>query len=372
MATVGIQSKKLKDGKRSYSLWYKDPRTGQQHHYKTYRWKKVAEEEKIKLRILIDTGSVPEPCSRRRKGVLTFDEVADLLRTEWANKRKTKEITKTTADGYLVQLNMLGKVFNGRMLGSITRDEVIQYRVDLAGERSNITSNRRLFVLKQVFATAKNKKFITKDDISDIHYLSEKSHERDTWLKPDQLDTLLNVASKARSRHYMVLAILLTAEHGASKQEILGLKWEDVDFELGNAGCIGFYRSKNGMHRMHPLQMERTREALLARRNYLAKYRKIDVEEVDGFIVGHPDGSPMLDICSAWRTIRKNAGLPKFHFHDLRHTFCTNLIFSGRTLKQTQQLIGHKTSKMTERYIHYESMQEFTGLKELSKRYATG
>ena len=50
---------------------------------------------------------------------------------------------------------------------------------------------------------------------------------------------------------------------------------------------------------MHPLQMNRARDALLARRNYLAKYLKIDVEQVEGFVVGHPDGRPMLDIGSA-------------------------------------------------------------------------
>jgi integrase len=372
MATVGIQPKKLKSGKRSYSLWYKDPSTGKQYHYKTYRWKKVADEESIKLRILIDTGSLPEPSSRRKKGAVTFDEVGNLLRTEWENRAKTQELARSTADGYLVQLKMLGKVFNGRMLGSITKDEVLQFRSDVAGALSNVTSNRRLFVLKQVFAKAKEKKFILKDEISGIRYLSEKAHERTNWLKPDQLDKLLDVASKARSRHYMVLAILLTAEHGASKQEILDLRWDDIDFDLGDSGYIGFYRTKNEVQRMHPLQMERTRDALLARRKYLAKYRKIAVEEVDGYVVGHPDGRPMLDFCTTWRTIRKNAGMPEFHFHDLRHTFCTNLIFSGRTLPQTQKLIGHKTAKMTERYSHFEIMEGFTGFRDLSQRYKTG
>jgi integrase len=334
--------------------------------------KKVADEEAHKLRILLDTGSLPPEHLRRKKGVATFDKLAKKLQLEWLDKLKTQELSRVSVDGYQVHLKMLGKTFAGRLLGSITREDVLSYRVEVAEETSNVTSNRRLFVLKQIFAKAKKEGLLNRDDICDLRYLSEKQHERTNWLNPEQLIELLEAASAARSRHYMPLAILLSAEHGASKQEILNLRWEDIDFDLGDCGCITFFREKNGVSRAHRLDMTRTRNALIARREYLAKCRKVCVEDVGGYVVGRPDGSRIKDIKSAWNGIRKAAGFDDLHFHDLRHTFCSNLVQSGTTLKQVKELIGHKTAKMTERYSHFEQMTEFRGLQNLAARYAGG
>jgi site-specific recombinase XerD len=41
-----------------------------------------------------------------------------------------------------------------------------------------------------------------------------------------------------------------------------------------------------------------------------------------------------------------------FHFHDLRHTFASWLMMEGRPLREMQELLGHKSIRMTERYSH--------------------
>jgi len=46
------------------------------------------------------------------------------------------------------------------------------------------------------------------------------------------------------------------------------------------------------------------------------------------------------------------AGLPHIAFHDLRHSFASQLVIAGQTLKAVQELLGHSTMQMTMRYAH--------------------
>ncbi|HET7090460.1 MAG TPA: tyrosine-type recombinase/integrase [Anaerolineae bacterium] len=48
----------------------------------------------------------------------------------------------------------------------------------------------------------------------------------------------------------------------------------------------------------------------------------------------------------------RTAGLPHLRLHDLRHSFASFLVNDGRTLYEVQALLGHSSSKVTERYAH--------------------
>jgi integrase len=48
----------------------------------------------------------------------------------------------------------------------------------------------------------------------------------------------------------------------------------------------------------------------------------------------------------------KRASIVDFRFHDLRHTFASQLLLKGGTLKDVQEILGHKTMTMTLRYAH--------------------
>jgi len=65
-------------------------------------------------------------------------------------------------------------------------------------------------------------------------------------------------------------------------------------------------------------------------------------------------GEPMCGISFHRRFIStcRKAGLPRIRLHDLRHTFGTQ---AARELKihEVQALMGHGSTKTTERYLHY-------------------
>jgi len=48
----------------------------------------------------------------------------------------------------------------------------------------------------------------------------------------------------------------------------------------------------------------------------------------------------------------KLSGITNFRFHDLRHTFASNLVMAGVKIEKVQKLMGHKMLTMTKRYAH--------------------
>jgi hypothetical protein len=66
-----------------------------------------------------------------------------------------------------------------------------------------------------------------------------------------------------------------------------------------------------------------------------------------------PDPSrPMKGWRTAWRAIRRAAGLPWLRFHDLRHTFLTALAESQTPDIVLLEIAGHTTVRMLRHYAH--------------------
>lgn len=358
MATVTIVKRPRKKKGTSYIVQYVDPETKKKKYHGSYDRKGDALKEKAQLEVAIDGGEHIEAqrASKSLRGK-TAGYFCDLCKEEWKRRKMEGSLRPATASDYIGRLKLIRKAFGNKLIGTISKDNILNFRAQEAHRNSPASANRYMFIVQQVMQRALKEKAIASDPSASIQKLNEKQHERKIFLKPNELEVLLATAAKEKTRHYMVLAILLAVEHGCSRQEVLDLKWSDIDLDFGDSGTIRFFRTKNSQERLHCI-MPRTREALLNRKAHLNEMREKRGIEVKGdHVVGRLDGTPLTNFNKAWRTIRDACGFnKKLNFHDHRHTYCTNIVLAGGSTKHAAAMIGHNDPRMTERYTNLEGL----------------
>jgi integrase len=371
MATVRIQKYHGKRG-TTYAVKYKDPLTKRTKHYKSFKRHKDANQAKNHLRSLLDSGRIVEK-KQNHFTPMTFAEVSDSLKLEWTGRNKRNELADKTLYEYNVRLDLVCRTFGSRILIEIKKSEIQSHITEIADDWTNVTANKTLSAIKKVFDHGLKKRAIIEDIAKDIPFLSEKEHERSNFLLPPQLSDLISATQNTRAKFYMPAIIYLGAEHGAAKQEILSLKWSNIDFEFKGRGLIKFYRTKNKKKRIEFL-MPRTKQALLDWKAHLEYMRKrTNVEKVKSdHVICRIDGTPIKCFNKAWWHALKAAGISDFHFHDLRHTFCSNLIMSGGDLKDAKEMIGHSDISMTDRYSHLSADHVIRKQEQLAEHYLEG
>ena len=113
--------------------------------------------------------------------------------------------------------------------------------------------------------------------------------------------------------------------------EILGLKWEHIDWEQQRALLP---LTKNGRTRWVPLSAK-------------ALQHLEDVPSSKDLVF------PVTDIAfrQAWDQLRKRAGLNDLTFHDLRHEEISRKFESGMRIPEVMAISGHQTVSQLFRYV---------------------
>jgi hypothetical protein len=71
---------------------------------------------------------------------------------------------------------------------------------------------------------------------------------------------------------------------------------------------------------------------------------------------------------TSWQKARRRANLPQVRVHDLKHTFGRRLRAAGVSFEDRQDLLGHKSARMT---THY-SAPELSNLIEVAEKACRG
>jgi len=89
------------------------------------------------------------------------------------------------------------------------------------------------------------------------------------------------------------------------------------------------------------------------------------------YIFCNMDGRPLRNVRKSFFTALKKSAILDFHFHDLRHTFASQLVMAGVDLNTVRELLGHKKIEMTLRYSHLSPDHKKRAVDILARRMDT-
>jgi integrase len=152
------------------------------------------------------------------------------------------------------------------------------------------------------------------------------------------------------------LVFLTAAMTGMRRGEVVALRWQDVDWDHGLIRVRrNFTRAQFGT----PKSRRSSRAVPLAPRlaNELAAHheRTAHDAEVD-LVFAHPETGHVLDpskLRKRFLVCVRRARVRPVRFHDLRHTFGTQMAAAGAPMRAIQEWLGHADLRTTLIYADY-------------------
>lgn len=215
---------------------------------------------------------------------------------------------------------------------------------------------------------------LIKENPADKIELPKKEKHIANYYTGEELKTLLKYAEGSALETVIYLAVWF----GLRRGEIIGLKWDYIDFENKSLSIVGTvtdkgktgsridnlkYRSRTKTEssmRTFPLTNDMVDYLKKLKEKQLKRQRSIKLYNMDwkDFVCVRPNGDliPLDYVTRAFPRFLKNCGLRPIKLHELRHSNISLLIENGATMKEAQEWAGHSSYSTTANiYSHIEA-----------------
>jgi integrase len=255
-------------------------------------------------------------------------------------------------------LNAIASILTGGDCDALTLDwaklryhHTAAVRVALMGRFAPVTANKMLSALRRVLKEAYKLDLMDAQSLTkaiDFPNIEGESEERGRSLSREEIAALLDSCQSESTidvRDGALIAILRGT--GLRRSELVKLELRDF---VPHTGALVVRRGKRGKGRTVYL----SEEAI----SYLEKWLALRGDAPGPLLCriwkgGQLQRDRSMNPDAVWRILQKRgklAGLEAFSPHDLRRTFCSDLLDAGVDIVTVQKLAGHASPVTTAKY----------------------
>lgn len=279
---------------------------------------------------------------------------------------KSENLHKSSIDEYKNRYRRYIKDNIGNMLLDEIRPPHCQLIVSDLQKKGHYSTAKAVWVLLAViFNYAVDSEMLEKSPMTNaVQYNKKKSRPKETKiLNTDEQEKLIEYMKSIDSAYITHFCFIL--QTGLRLGELIGLKWEDVDwtnrtihiqrstkYDFGNKCFVDGPPKYEASDRIIPLTEEAY--SILKQRRKIDNGRIISMQCRDYvFLNRHGKMSDHGIYEKALLHYCERAGITRVTPHGLRHTFATRCIEAGILPKNLQKIMGHERITMTmELYVH--------------------
>lgn len=233
-------------------------------------------------------------------------------------------------------------------------------------------------------------KYAVKTDLIDVNPADKVERPRKdrftaSFYDGNEVNRLFQVARGTP----LELPVMLAAFYGLRRSEVVGLKWDAIDFEnktiairhtvtacaeKGRRIEVAADTTKTASSRrtlplvpafqtkLAALKEQQEKNRILCGRSYCTDYL--------GYVLVDAMGNrlKLSYISTAFPVLLKRSGLRPIRFHDLRHSCASLLLKNGVPMKQIQEWLGHSDFSTTANiYAHLDAGSKLTSAQAMEK-----
>lgn len=270
-----------------------------------------------KLEAKIKSGQITVNNSIENKNTLTFEDFIDkIFKAHYESKnRETRRAFS--------KLNIIKNAFPNKLLSEITPYDVEKFFQKQIKINAVSTANNYLAYIKRIFIYALEMDYVHASPVKTK--LVYHDNKRTRHLDENEKSKLLEACKNSKNKNLYAI-VLIALDAGMRRGEIAAIEKEDITNDIIT---IKSETAKSKKGRYIPLTL-RLQDL----------FKNLSNLKLNG------------DIKNSFHYALKCADIHNFKFHDLRHTFASDLVMKGVDIYTVSKLLGHATIDMTERYAH--------------------